>query len=193
MSARRTRSILISALALLGVLAVPGFRWLFPSRHQHCIKQAIFVLAGYAAEHEGRYPTSAKGWGDALLELNETEDPEIWIQVFAGVDDDGGRFREALKSGVDVEEHQCTRVYVQGLTTESNRAIAILFDRDSEPGGDHFRSPFRKPLREVITVGGSHKMIEDPEWPEYVANQERLLRDEGFAEAAIQGLYGTTR
>jgi hypothetical protein len=36
-------------------------------------------------------------------------------------------------------------------------------------------------------------MIEDPEWLEYLANQERLLREEGFAEATIQGVYGTTR
>jgi hypothetical protein len=123
----------------------------------------------------------------------KTEDAEIWIHLFAGVDDDGGHFRDALKSGADMEEHECTRVYVRGFTTESNRVIATLFDRDSEPGGDHFRSPFRASVREVIKVGGSYNMIEDPEWLEYLANQERLLREEGFAEATIQGVYGTTR
>jgi|TARA_B100000809_G_C15043708_1_gene496511 hypothetical protein len=52
MSALRTRSILIAALAVLGVMAVPGFWWIFPSRYEYRIKEAIFVLAGYAAEHE---------------------------------------------------------------------------------------------------------------------------------------------
>jgi hypothetical protein len=45
----------------------------------------------------------------------------------------------------------------------------------------------------ALLGGALLQLNEDPEWPEYVANQERLLREEGFAEAPIQGIYGTTR
>ena len=45
----------------------------------------------------------------------------------------------------------------------------------------------------ALLGGALLQLNEDPEWPEYVANQERLLREEGFAEARIQGIYGTTR
>ena len=154
------------------------------------MKQAIFIFASYASENEGRYPESDKGWGDALLNLGTAEHSDSWIPYIVGVDDDGSYLLDSLINGTDVDESRCSRVYVQGLTQHSPSDIAILFDRDSEPGGDHFRCRFKEPLREVLTAGGSHKMIKDKDWHQYVEKQRELLREHGFEEEKIIEAYG---
>lgn len=186
----RKRYIIIGVLVVLAGLAVPTYRWVFPPRHQHCMKQAVFVFSSYASENNGTFPESDKGWGDALLKLGSIEDSDYWVPYVVGIDDDGSHLLDALAHGTDVDEERCTRIYVQGLTENSHFETAILFDRDSEPGGDHFRCRFREPLREVLTAGGSHKMIKDRDWPEYVKKQRELLREQGFDEATIDEVYG---
>jgi hypothetical protein len=186
----RKRYIVIGVLVVLVGLAVPVYRWVFPPAHQHCMKQAIFIFSGYASENDGRFPESEKGWGDALLKLGSADHTDSWIPYIVGIDDDGSHLIEALELGVDVDEARCTRVYVQGLSEDSLHGTAILFDRDSEPGGDHFRSRFGEPLREVLTAGGSNEMIKDRDWPDYVEKQKQLLLDQGFDEARINEVYG---
>lgn len=133
---------------------------------------------------------SERGWGDALLKLRQSKDDHNWVSFVVGVDDDGSHLLDALAHGTDVDEARCTRIYVQGLTQNSLGETAMLFDRDSEPGGDHFRFRFSDPLREVLTVSGSHRMIKDGDWPKYVESQRKLLRDQGFDEDKIAEFYG---
>ena len=167
------------------------WKWIFPPKHEHCITAAKMLLRGYAEANDGAYPTSSRGWGDALLKLNEhTDDPKNWISVVTGVDDDGELFYEALKTGGDVREEDCSRVYVQGLSTNSPGGIALLFDRVSVPGGDHARCRFRANVREVVyTSGGSSNTVQDKDWPAFVAAQKELLLAAGFAESTIDDLY----
>ena len=179
---------------VLGVCLLAGlfWKWAFPPRHEHCISAAKVLLRSYAEANGGAYPTSRQGWGDALLKLNDqTENPEDWISVVTGVDDQGEYFYEALKSGGDVREEACSRVYIQGLSTDSSPGIALLFDRVSVPGGDHARCRFRANVREVIyTSGGVGMTIEDEDWPAFVATQKALLKAEGFSQSAIEDIYG---
>lgn len=110
--------------------------------------------------------------------------------MITGVDDDGALFYEALRRGGDAREEECSRVYVQGLSTDSPKGIALLFDRVSEPGGDHTRCRLRANVREVIyTSGGSSMTVEDEDWPAFVATQKELLLALGFAEPIIDDLY----
>lgn len=186
----RFRIILVVAIISIVVAAIPIVRWIFPPSHEHCIKQAIFVFLEYADQNQGRFPESDKGWGDALLKLGDLKNRDMWIPFIVGVDDDGSHLVAAMTNGSDVDENLCTRVYVQGLTENSHSAIAILFDRDSEPGGDHFRNRFAEPVRELITVAGSHKMIKDRDWMAYVEGQRKLLQEQGFTEERIAEVYG---
>ena len=122
----------------------------------------------------------------------QTEEEENWIPLFTGPDDDGSMFREALQRGGDIDENECSRVYVQGLTTDANWEIAILFDRRSVRGGDHGRSPFMPRVREVLFRGGHIEMIGDADWPAFVAKQRQLLQEEGFSIETIASFYGDT-
>jgi len=190
-AARRYR--FAKPLIVVGIMVISIVAWftLRPKSHQHCIKAAIFILHGYAAEHGGAYPKNDRGWGDAMLSFAPSPDNTDWVKYFVGVDDDGAHLIRALKSGEDVIEDRCTRIYVEGLTEKSDSGIAILFDRNSVKGGDHFRGfPGQKPLREVITVCGQHLMVKDPEWPSFVAKQRELLKNEGFAGSEISRYYG---
>lgn len=181
---------IIIALVILSILAIPTYRWVYPPAHEHCIKVASNILYAYADENDGKYPASDKGWGDALLKLASTQDSNKWIPYFVGVDDDGSHLLEALANGTDVNEAVCTRVYVQGLNVDFPPNTAILYDRNSEPGGDHGRCRLRERVREVLTVDGSMERIKEKDWPEYVEKQRKLLRSQGFDETRITEIYG---
>jgi len=186
----RKRITVIVTMIFIVAVSVPVFRWIFPPSHQHCIKQAIFIFLEYAEANQGRFPESDKGWGDALLKLGNLDNRDKWIPYIVGVDDDGSQLIETMTHGSDVNEARCTRIYVQGLNEKSNSAIAILFDRDSVPGGDHFRNRFAEPVRELITVAGYHQMIKDRDWMAYVECQRKLLQEQGFPEDKIEEVYG---
>lgn len=191
---RRPRFAIPLIVAGIVVISIIAWFMLRPKGHQHCIKAAIFILMDYAAKHDGAYPKNDRGWGDAMLSFASSPDDTDWVKFFVGVDDDGAHLIRALKSGEDVIEDQCTRIYVQGLTEKSDSSIAILFDRNSVKGGDHFRGlPGQQPLREVITIDGAHRMIKDPEWSSFVARQRKLLKNEGFADSEISRYYGPER
>lgn len=179
---------------LLVFLAIAGFVgwWIHQARgrHQHCIKASSMTLFEFAEGHGGKFPYSEKGWADALLQLASGPGDTRWIPFFVGVDDDGAVYREALGSGADIDERMGTRIYVQGLTKSSDPGIAILFDRHSVKGGDHLRGmPGQPMLREVITLDSAHQMIPDSKWAAFKARQKSLLREEGFSEAFVEGVY----
>ena len=181
---------LIVGIILCAALAIFVYRGIFPPSHKHCIKQATIIFLEYANDNKGRFPESDRGWGDALLKLGKLEDRAKWIPYIVGVDDDGTRLVEAMANGTNVDETHCTRIYVQGLRENSNPELALLFDRDSEPGGDHFRCRFKDPIRELITVSGSHKIINNQDWASHIQTQRELLQKEGFTEEQIAQVYG---
>jgi hypothetical protein len=157
--------------------------------HAHCIKCAGLTLHGYAGRHDGRFPSDPKGYGNALLQLDE----ESYFAL-TGPGYDVTPFHEAKRNGTDVAEDDCGRVYVQGLNLKSDGRIALLFDKLPTPGGDHCHFPQRlwAPLgREVWLVGGHSEFIRESEWPEFAKNQIELLVREGIARAEADRLYAS--
>jgi hypothetical protein len=161
------------------------------SAHRHCIVCAGLALQEYAGAHQGRFPFDPKGYGNALLLLDEA-----CFHNVTGPGYDPEPFSEAKNSGQELAEEKCGRVYVQGLTTKSNRKIALLFDKLPTPGGDHCHLPMRlwAPLgREVYLVGSEHLFVEESEWPEFASNQVELLVKEGFERKEAERLFATSR
>src|SRR5690606_4682284 len=193
-SARKSRRALVLVVFLMffagGFIA---WKRMFPARHQHCIKQAYFTLAEYAAAHGGKFPASDRGWADALLLLAADENDDSWIPWFVGVDDDGSLYREALLSGKDIPESQASRIYVQGLTKDSPPEAALLFDRHSVKGGDHHRGlPGRPELREVLLVDGSFRTIPDKDWAAFACEQIKLLIEAGMPSEQAESFFMPT-
>src|SRR5580658_3253661 len=143
---RWIKRLLLSLLALVvAIVAFVAYCWTFYPAHQHCIKAAGMAFLLYEKDHQGRLPFDTNGFGDALMLLvksgNLGPQEEGWHCV-TGVGDEGSIFRAALASGAHIPEEKCSRVYVQGLSKTNDPTIAILFDRWSNPGGDHFRRPW---------------------------------------------------
>jgi len=149
--------------------------------------QAIGALTQYALDHAGRFPEHTNGYGAALLLLVPTN--ANW-SVLTGPGYDSNADKNWLGTGAGVPESQCGRVYVQGLSMNSNPEIAILFDKLPSPG-DHchfFKRLWAAPQRDVCLVSG-WQQVKESEWPEFARKQIELLVKEGFDRAKAEALY----
>jgi hypothetical protein len=164
--------------------------------HEHCIKNAGLALRIYATDHNGKFPSHTNGFGNALLllavegNLGDTNNNyKFAVGPITGPGDNGAIFKQALKSGQPIPESQCSRIYIQGLSETNNPNIAILFDKNSTPGGDHFRRPWGPRLRELSLLDGSMQTVLDKDWPRFATNQIKLLIDEGINPATAAHYY----
>ncbi len=167
------------------------WRWNMGRTHQHCIKVSGSVLSSYAHDHEGRFPVHTNGFGDALaLLVSEGYDDGRHL---VGVDDDASWLRAAATNHTDVPEELCTRIYVQGLTEDSDQGVAILFDRYAVRGGDHFRGVRKQPyLREVCLLGGPMLTISFDRWSAFARDQIELLVKGGVPRKIAEAYYQPT-
>ena len=162
--------------------------------HQHCIKQAGMSFRLYANDHEGRFPSSTNGFGNALLLLMDPDN--LYMSgAISGPGDDGHLYREAFTNKSIMPENLCSRIYVQGLSETNDPQICILFDRNSCRGGDHFRSPWpwHRRVREVCLLDGSMQVIADDRWTEFSRNQVELLTATGFSRDRALRFYPAAR
>jgi hypothetical protein len=153
--------------------------------HAHCWKIAEGYLQQYAQEHNGRFPFHANGYGDAVLLI-----PDVWLGCFSGPGYDTKAWEEARRTGGDVPEAQCGRVYVQGLSVTNDPEIIILFDKIPSPGDHrHLFSRIGAPLvREVAKIGGV-EIINESEWPAVAKQQVELLVAAGIAREQAEMYY----
>jgi hypothetical protein len=163
--------------------------------HAHCMMQLGSALRLYASDHDGKYPSHTNGYGDALLLLPQEKLLDQGnLKILTGPGGDTKVFEDALKNHTDVDEGKCSRVYVQGLSENSDPKIAILFDKVASPG-DHcnglrrIRAPFR---REVCMADGWVCVVPEREWPAFAKDQiERLVKAEISLAEAVR-LYAPT-
>jgi hypothetical protein len=182
-------------VAALGIWYVKSHPLVFNEslwEHAHCMPQAAGAILQYAHEHDGQFPYSTNGWGNALMMLT----PErSWFYIINGPGYDNSAFEEAFASGGKVDEKRCGRVYVQGLSVTNDAKIAVLFDKIAAPP-DHCQFPRRLWagfVREVCFVDGDWRMVPVAEWPEFARQQVDLLVAAGFSRARAQQLYSEVK
>ncbi|MBE0545056.1 MAG: hypothetical protein IH623_27265 [Verrucomicrobia bacterium] len=176
-------------LTVVGAFLVIGHFNLFGA-HQHCSKGLGLLLRQYASNHDGNYPVHTNGFGDALL-LLITEDDHANLRHLVAPGDDGKMLLECLEKNLDVPEEKCSRIYIQGLSeTNGDDGVALVFDAYPTPGGDHFRRPWGKPIRDVVMASGSVEFIPEMRWPAFAQDQiERLVRL-GRERRELEKLFG---
>ncbi len=195
MKTRTKRILFIILIAVCAPLGLIAFRiWYgFEYAHLHCIKQTGLALRIYSGDHQGHYPFSTNGFGNALLLLAgpdpTNDDIGGFIGCLCGPGDDGHLYREALTHHTVLPEEKCSRVYIQGLSEANNPEICVLFDRNSCRGGDHFRSPWGHRVREASLLDGSMQIIRDENWPEFSRKQVELLVAAGFSRTNALHFY----
>jgi hypothetical protein len=179
----------LALLAFLVVVYVRTHPLVFIKTHAHCIKYPGMHFHQYAAEHYGRFPFHPKGYGNALLLMDED-----CFHALTGPGHDAAPLREAKRTGRDLAEEECGRVYVQGLTVKSNPEITLLFEKLPTPGGDHCPLPLRlvaSPGREVWCVGMGHTFVRERDWPQFARKQVELLVQEGFDRQEAERLFAS--
>ncbi len=163
------------------------------SGHRHCIKQVGLALKVYANDNNEVFPAHPGGYGDALLLLYTGKDNYIGaIPLLTGPCYDWKVFEDAARTRGHVPESECGRVYVQGLKDSANPYIALLWDKQSTPGGDHCHSwaKLTAPLlREVSLVDGSMQRILEKDWSEFSKKQIELLVEAGISRERAIALY----
>ena len=159
--------------------------------HAHCMPQASMALVTYADDHGGMFPYHKDGYGDALLLLM----PDLAAPYcLTGPGFGTFAYEQAIASGGHLDERQCGRVYVQGMSRANNPEIAILFDKVAAPP-DHCHFPRRLWhgfARDVGFVDGSWRSVSVLQWPEFVRQQVDLLVKAGFTKEQAQRLYSQT-
>jgi hypothetical protein len=157
--------------------------------HAHCWRMAGGYLKQYAHENDGRFPFHTNGYGDAVLLI-----PDVWLGCFSAPDYDTKAWEEAQRTGGDVPEDQCGRVYVQGLSVTNDPDIILLFDKTPNPGDHrHFFRRIGAPLvREVVKIGDA-EIIPESEWPAIAKKQIELLVAAGIAREEAEMYYSENR
>ena len=161
----------------------------FMKTHTNCITMAELEFAQYAADHEGRYPFHSKGYPNALLLMDQQS-----FNALTGPGYETTALNEAKRTGGELSEDDCGRVYIQGLAKKFEPNIAMLFDKLPTPGGDHCPFPFRMwaPLvREVLMSEGTHTRVRESEWPEFSKRQVNLLVSEGWNRQEAERLFAS--
>ena len=154
--------------------------------HAHCIKQAGMSLRMYSMDNAGRFPFHTNGYGDALLLIEDA-----WLPSFTGPGYDTAVLEMAQRTGEDVEESKCGRVYVQGLSETNSPDIALLFDKLPNPGDHrHLLSRLNAPLvREVSLLDGNMQVIRETEWSAFSKRQVDLLVEAGMPRDEAEMYY----
>ncbi len=191
-----TRKLLVAGAVCLCVFVGLGGTWIWCLNcyvHQHCIATAGVAFRMYSRDHYGHLPFSTNGFGNALLLLADADSTNDYlggtVANICGPGDDGHLYREALKNHSVLPEDKCSRVYIQGLSESNDPQICILFDRNSCRGGDHFRSPWGRRVREICMLDGSWEAIRDEDWPEFSRKQVELLIAAGFSRTNALHFY----
>jgi hypothetical protein len=155
--------------------------------HAHCIAGGGMSLMSYAREHGGSFPFSTNGYGDALVLVNAG-----WDESLTGPGYDARVFERVRRTGENALESEFGRVYVQGLSETNDPEIALLFDKLPTPGGDHchlLQRIFAPLVREVWTVGGDRRVIQETEWSTFSGRQIELLVTAGLPREEAEMYY----
>jgi hypothetical protein len=168
----------IVVMVILGGLAY--YRWQFPYGHSHsCDKILQMALHQYAEEHGGFYP-SGEASPEASLSLLYPKYANA--DVLSGKTVPVERVQEILDQGKLLDPDTCDWHYVEGLTLNDDRHLAIFWDK---VGLGHNGQRLRDGGHSVVFVGGEFAVISAQEWPQFLEEQEKLLASRD--EIAIKG------
>jgi hypothetical protein len=152
------------------------YRYEFPYGMSHrCDKILYSNLRDYASKHGGCFPA-----GEATPEASISR-----ISTLPGNSRCGYLLRrrdvpveivdEKLRRGELLGPETCGWNYVEGLRRDSNRELALFWDKEGLtengmrlPEGGHW----------VTFVDGDLRTIPESEWADFMANQKKLLAEE---------------
>jgi hypothetical protein len=156
------------------------YRWEFPYGYTHsCDIGLAMALRQYAEEHDGFYP-SGEATPEASLSLLYPKYASA--SLLSGKTVPVGRVQEILDQGKLLDPETCDWHYVEGLTLNDDRRLAIFWDK---VGLGHFGQRLKDGGHSVVFVGGQFDHISAQNWPQFLEEQEKLRASRD--DVAIKG------
>jgi hypothetical protein len=135
-----------------------------------CIKQVNLALRLYAEEHNGQYPSGgATPEASLCLLTNYSCDVALLKGKAVPLAKAEAEFRRTGVLGPD----SCGWHYVEGLNTNDDLSLAILWDKT--PGFDHNSRRTGRGGREVAFLDGHSEWLSDETFSNLMARQAELL------------------
>lgn len=177
LDAHRKKS--IATILFLGCIAILYWvdRAKYPYGHSHsCILQLRSPLMEYAEEHDGNFP-AGEASPEASLSLVVLTQP-LGGELLRGKTVPRRKVDAILASGGLLAPETCGWHYVEGLRTNDDPRIAIVWDKvglghNGEDIGFH----------EVLFLDGSREFVAKSRWENFLAEQAELRADSARARS----------
>lgn len=162
-------------LTVVAALAAAGavyYRATFPYGRSHCcIDLMSFALEEFAREHDGKYPAGEVSPEASLSLLCKSN--QVGPHIMRGMTVSESAVRRVLESGQLPGPDTCGWHYVPGLTQADDPSLALLWCKAAL---GHNGQRTRGGGRQVVFVGGATRWVSGNEWPEFLRQQDELLR-----------------
>lgn len=129
-------------------------------------------LHTYAEEHDQWLPYG-EATPEASLSLLYKSDPITALWTLSGKNIAHETVETTLKRDGKLSPATCGWNYVEGLREGDSPEIAVAWDKVIGLG--HNGQRVRGMMHEVILLDGSHPNVTKQDWPDFIANQKRLL------------------
>jgi len=178
---RRLAKVLAVVIVFLSA-AYGGLRWYghyrYPCGPSHCcIKGLGLALWNYADTHDGLFPRG-EATPEASLSLLARQglgfdgEPKQAVEILRGKTVPADKVQGRLAAGKLLDPETCGWHYVEGLTTNDDPALAIVWDK---VGLGHNGERLSDGGHEVLFVDGHRQMVSGKDWPEFLDRQKKQL------------------
>jgi hypothetical protein len=169
----RPKVLMVAALvAVVGLAVLYGaYRAKYPYGISHC---CILIMGGalkeYADDHNGQFPAGQATPEASLSLLYQSNYADAYLLRGKTVPEK--TVAAILKGGGLLGPDTCGWHYVEGLRSDDDARIAILWDK---VGLGHDGERLKSGGREVMFVDGQRRFVSGKEWAGFVKGQQDLL------------------
>lgn len=175
---KRTKILLIvvAVFVVTGIGLKLWYRYNYPYGFSHaCSKGLGLALRIYADDHGGWLP-HGKPTPEASLGMFSKDDYVSALWVLGGKNVPKEKVKAALAPEGHFGPDVCGWHYIEGLREDDDPQIAVAWDKVKGLGHNGERQP--QTMHEVVLLDGSISVISKATWPQFVAEQRKMLESE---------------
>ena len=155
----------------IGLRAYMAYMYPYGPRHC-CLKQISLSLLNYADENNGVFP-AGQACPEASLSLLAKIKYGPGDEVLCGKTIPAEVSKRALAQTGVLGPDSCDGHYVEGFTNKDDYRLAVVWDK---VGLGHNGERLAPGSHEVAFVDGSTRIVSGSDWPQFLAEQQKLLR-----------------
>lgn len=156
-------------VALAAFAAIPYARKYYPYGSRPAFLPCLLdALGSYANDNGGQFPNIGQ---DGYRSLQRLYPRYIQAEYLAGLSGSQIAVQKLLNSGGNLDQSNCSWVYLPGFCNSNSADLAIVWERESGIGFNGRAVPGRA----VGLLGGRVVQIPDKDWPQFT-RQQAIMR-----------------